>query len=66
MNPNHMYEAKVIVLNIQANVYIRERKRTHRINMVKGHLPCSHASCYSKYCTSSSCYQKMLLVTMNA
>jgi hypothetical protein len=25
---------------MQASVYTRERKRAHRINMVKGHLPC--------------------------
>jgi hypothetical protein len=25
---------------MHANLYTRERKRTHRINMLKGHLPC--------------------------
>jgi hypothetical protein len=25
---------------MQVGVYTRERKRAHRINMVKGHLPC--------------------------
>jgi hypothetical protein len=25
---------------MHANVYTREMKRAHRINMVKGHLPC--------------------------
>jgi hypothetical protein len=25
---------------MQANVYTSDRKKTHRINMVKGHLPC--------------------------
>jgi hypothetical protein len=33
---------------------ILEKERAHRINMVKGHLPCSPASCCSKSWTSSS------------
>jgi hypothetical protein len=48
------YEAYVQYQCMQVNVYTSERKRTHRINMVRGHLPCSPTSFYSKSCTSSS------------
>jgi hypothetical protein len=43
-----------IVLKHAGNVYTREIKGTHRIYMVKGHLPCSPASYCSKSWMSSS------------
>jgi hypothetical protein len=47
------YEAWLQYSSMHANVNTRERKRAHRINMVKGHMPCSPASCCSKSWMSS-------------
>jgi hypothetical protein len=55
MQPNALLlRQNFIIREMWVLQYTRERKRTHRINMVKGHLPCSPTSYCSNSCTLSS------------